>query len=99
MHLQSQLMSTPPVCEWMQSLIAYHKPSTSNSKPMMRSLPVSTATMTVRHAILIHSFRTSSSCLLSIVLMSLRRRSTLPVRLSIVSFAWHWCSFFIIGIS
>ena len=59
----------------------------SNIHSMMRPDPVATPTMTVRAAIRTHSFRMSSSCLLSIVLISLLRRSTFPVRDSIVSFA------------
>ena len=59
----------------------------SNIQSMTLPEPVATPTMTVRAAIRIHSFLMSSLCILSIVLISLLRRSTLPVRLSSVSAA------------
>ena len=59
----------------------------SSTQSNTRPDPVATPTMTVRAAMRIHSFLMSSLCILSIVLISLLRRSTFPVRLSSVSVA------------
>lgn len=70
--------------------VSPHSPMISmmlHSQSSTRPDPVATPTMTVRAAMRIHSFLMSSLCILSIVLISLLRRSTFPVRLSSVSAA------------